>query len=136
MIDRVEKAMEYHARGYNCCQAVVCAFGDKTGLPEEEAFKLSEALGFGVSDSYGTCGAVTGMALVMGMVSSTGHLAAPDSKAATYKKTRALNEKFRAKNGSTICRDLKGMETGQPLRSCNGCIQDAVELLSEYFGES
>jgi C_GCAxxG_C_C family probable redox protein len=135
MTERVQKAMEYHARGYNCCQAVVCAFGDKTGLDETEAFKVSEALGFGDSDSFGTCGAVTGMALVMGMVSSTGNLEKPDSKAATYKKTRALNEQFRAKNGSTICRDLKGMDTGEPLRSCNGCIQDAVELLSAYFGE-
>jgi C_GCAxxG_C_C family probable redox protein len=135
MTDRVEKAMEYHARGYNCCQAVVCAFGDKTGLCQTDAFKVSEALGFGDSDSYGTCGAVTGMALVMGMASSTGNLEKPDSKAATYQKTRALNAQFREKNGSTICRELKGMDTGEPLRSCSGCIQDAVELLSKYFGE-
>jgi C_GCAxxG_C_C family probable redox protein len=134
-MNRIEKAMEYHQRGYNCCQAVVCAFGDKTGLSETDAFKVSEALGFGDSDSYGTCGAVTGMALVMGMVSSTGNLEHPDSKAATYQKTRELNAQFREKNGSTICRALKGMDTGEPLRSCNGCIQDAVELLSEYFGE-
>jgi C_GCAxxG_C_C family probable redox protein len=134
-MDRIEKALEYHRRGYNCSQAVVCAFGDKTGLSETDAFKVSEALGFGDSDSYGTCGAVTGMALVMGMACSTGNLEAPNSKAATYQKTRALNEAFRAQNGSTICRELKGMDTGTPLRSCNGCIEDAVSLLSQYFGE-
>jgi hypothetical protein len=27
------------------------------------------------------------------------------------------------------------MDTGTPLRSCNGCIEDAVALLSQYFGE-
>jgi C_GCAxxG_C_C family probable redox protein len=132
---RVEKALEYHKKGYNCSQAVVCAFCDKTRLSEKDAFKISEALGFGDSDSYGTCGAVTGMALVMGMVNSSGNLDKPDSKADTYKKTRELNEKFREANGSTICRDLKGMDSGKVLRSCDGCIADAAAILSEVLGE-
>jgi C_GCAxxG_C_C family probable redox protein len=132
---RVEKALEYHKKGYNCSQAVVCAFCDKVGLTEETAFKVAEALGFGDSDSYGTCGAVTGMALVMGMANSTGNLEKTDSKANTYKKTRELNEKFRNKNGSTICRDIKGMDSGKVLRSCDGCIEDAAAILTEVLGE-
>ena len=61
-MNRVERAAEYHKKGYNCAQAIVCAFCDKVGLDEETAFKVSEGLGLGVSDTYGTCGAVTGMA--------------------------------------------------------------------------
>ena len=128
-MNRVEKSMEYHKKGYNCAQAVICSFADKLGISEKDAFKVSEALGFGVSDSFGTCGAVTGMALVMGMVNSTGNLEKPDSKADTYRKVRELNAKFRAKNGSTICREIKGMDSGKILRSCDGCIEDAVRLL-------
>lgn len=64
-MNRVERAAEYHKKGYNCAQAIVCAFCDKVGLDEETAFKVSEGLGLGVSDTYGTCGAVTGMALIM-----------------------------------------------------------------------
>jgi C_GCAxxG_C_C family probable redox protein len=134
-MNRVEKALQYHKKGYNCSQAVVCTFCDKIGLSEEDAFKVSEALGFGDSDSYGTCGAVTGMALVMGMINSSGNLEQPDSKAATYKRTRELNEKFREANGSTICRDLKGIDSGKVLRSCDGCIEDAVVLLTKVFEE-
>ena len=67
-MNRVERAAEYHKKGYNCAQAIVCAFCDKVGLDEETAFKVSEGLGLGVSDTYGTCGAVTGMALIMGIV--------------------------------------------------------------------
>lgn len=135
-MNRVEKSMEYHKKGYNCAQAVVCSFADKLSISEEDAFKISEALGFGDSDSLGTCGAVTGMALVMGMVNSTGNLEKPDSKADTYKKVRELNDRFRVKNGSTICREIKGMDTGKVLRSCDGCIEDAVRLLCAYFEEA
>ena len=135
-MNRVEKSMEDHKKGYNCAQAVVCSFADKLSISEEDAFKISEALGFGDSDSFGTCGAVTGMALVMGMVNSTGNLEKPNSKADTYRKVRELNAKFRAKNGSTICRELKGMDTGKVLRSCDGCIEDAVRLLCDYFEEA
>lgn len=134
-MNRVERAAEYHKKGYNCAQAIVCAFCDKAGLDEETAFKVSEGLGLGVSDTYGTCGAVTGMALIMGMANSCGDLEAPVSKADTYKKVRELNDSFRKQNGSTICRELKGMDTGKVLRSCPGCIEDAAKILSEKLGE-
>ena len=129
-MNRVERAAEYHKKGYNCAQAIVCAFCDKVGLDEETAFKVSEGLGLGV-----TCGAVTGMALIMGMANSCGDLEAPVSKADTYKKVRELNDIFRKKNGSTICRELKGMDTGKVLRSCPGCIEAAAKILSEKLGE-
>ena len=129
-MNRAQKAAEYHQKGYNCAQAIVCAFCDKVGLDEKTAFKVSEGLGLGVSDTYGTCGAVTGMA------NSCGNLEAPTSKAATYQKVRELNEIFRKKNGSTICRELKGMYTGKVLRSCPGSIENAANILSEKLGES
>ena len=78
---------------------------------------------------------LTGMALIMGMANSCGDLEAPVSKADTYKKVRELNDSFRKKNGSTICRELKGMDTGKVLRSCPGCIEDAAKILSEKLGE-
>lgn len=134
-MNRVEKAAAYHKKGFHCAQAVICAFCDKIGMDETEAFKVSEGLGLGVGDTYGTCGAVTGMALVTGMVNSCGNLETPNSKADTYKMVRELNDAFREKNGSTICRELKGLDSGKMLRSCDGCIADAVSLLSEKFGE-
>ena len=41
-MNRAERAAEYHKKGYNCAQAIVCAFCDKAGLDEETAFKVSE----------------------------------------------------------------------------------------------
>ena len=131
--DCVEKALAYHKKGYNCSQAVACTFCELMGLDESIVFQVMEGFGFGVSDSYGTCGAVTGMAAVAGKLLSTAHLDTPDSKQNTYAKVRELNHTFRQKNGSTICRDLKGMDTGEVLRSCDGCIEDAVRILCKEF---
>lgn len=132
---RAEKALEYHKKGYNCSQAVACAFCDKMNVDEATVFKMMEGFGFGIGDSYGTCGAVSGMAAVLGMVVSSGNLACPDSKQKTYAKVRELSARFREMNGSTICRDLKGMDNGNALRSCDDCIADAAQLLAEELGE-
>lgn len=134
-MSRVDKALEYHHKGCNCAQAVVLAFADKYDINAEEAFKATEALGFGGGDSYGTCGAVSGMAVALGLINSSGHIEKPDSKADTYKKIKELNAQFRQKNGSTICRDIKGIDTGKVLRSCDGCIEDATRILAAFLEE-
>ena len=38
-MDRVAKALENHHKGYNCAQAVVCAFADVTDFTEDELFR-------------------------------------------------------------------------------------------------
>ena len=42
---RKEKAIELHDKGFNCAQAVACAFAEETGIPEEKKFEASEGLG-------------------------------------------------------------------------------------------
>lgn len=134
-MNRVEKALENHKKGYNCSQSVACTFCDKLEMDEKTMFKVMEAFGLGGGDTYGTCGAVAGAAAVIGMAYSTANLEKPDSKQNSYKIAKELNEKFREMNGSTICREIKGIETGKVLRSCDGCIEDAVKLVCELLGE-
>ncbi len=129
-----EKAVANHKKGYNCAQAVACAFCDKLGRDEKEVFELMEAFGFGMG-TMGTCGAVSAMAAVVGMVESDGALDAPKTKKASYKAMKELTEKFLEKNGSIICREIKGVETKKVLRSCDGCVQDAAEIVEEYLSQ-
>ena len=35
-MNRCEKAVENHKKGYNCAQAVACVFADKLGYSEDE----------------------------------------------------------------------------------------------------
>ena len=39
-----EKARQNFLNGYNCAQAVFCAFCDVTGMDEREALRLSSSL--------------------------------------------------------------------------------------------
>ena len=96
-MDRVQKALENHKKGMNCCQAVACAFADALGAYEDLVFAMGE--GFG----------------------------------ATYQLSKAVVKEFREKNGSVICKELKGVGTGKILRSCDGCIEDAARLAQQIL---
>lgn len=133
---RVEKAMEYHKKGYNCCQAVACAFCDKAGIDEQTMFRMTEGFGLGMGGMKATCGAVSGAVVLAGLKNSTGNTDNPNSKGSTYKLSKALVKEFEEKNSSVVCEELKGVQTGTVLRSCSGCIKDAVLLAGKIlYGE-
>ena len=132
---KTEKALELHKKGYNCAQAVVCAFAEDCGVPEEEAFRIAEGFGFGMG-MMEMCGAVSGMSMVIGLTNSVGNLEkGKPTKADTYQKVRTYAEKFRDKNGSYLCRELKGAGTGNVLCTCDQCIADAARMTEEYLKE-
>ena len=133
MQNRKEKAIELHNKGYNCAQSVACAFADVTDTDEKAIFKMTEGFGLGMGCMEATCGAITGAALILGLTNSSANLEKPDSKAATYKMSRELVQSFKNKNHSIVCKDLKGIENDVVLRSCQGCIEDAVDILSEIL---
>ena len=124
-----------HKSGYNCAQAVACAYCDLVGIDEETMFRMTEGLGLGMGGMEGTCGAITGAVAVIGAIKSCGDIEKPVSKAATYKLTGELVKRFQEKNQATKCKDLKGIETGKVLRSCPGCIEDATAILEEILAE-
>ena len=57
----------------------------------------------------------------------------PGTKADTYKLSREILKRFEEKNGTIICRELKGIDTGKVIRTCPGCIEDAVEIAQEVL---
>lgn len=128
MSKRVEEALELHSKGYNCAQAVACAYCDLVGMDKETAFKASEAFGAGMGGMQATCGAVSGAIMIAGLKNSSGTIDNP-TKGSTYKVSKNIIETFKDKNNSVVCKDLKGLETKQVLRSCDGCIRDAAEIL-------
>ena len=135
METRVDKVAEKHKSGYNCAQAVACAYCDLVGIDEETMFRMTEGLGLGMGGMEGTCGAITGAVAVIGAIKSCGDIEKPVSKAATYKLSGELIKRFQEKNQATKCKDLKGIETGKVLRSCPGCIEDATAILEEILAE-
>lgn len=135
MGNRTDKAAELHNKGYNCAQAVACSFCDEFGIDEATMFRLTEGMGLGMGCMEGTCGAVNGAVAILGLLNSSANLEKPDSKGQTYKLSKELVETFKNKNKSIVCKDLKGVETGEVLRSCPGCIEDAVIILEKILEE-
>ena len=103
-------------------------------MDEETLFRAGEAFGLGMGGMEGTCGAISGAVMLAGFLNSDGQLNDPKTKADTYRLSKEIVKRFEEKNGSTICRDLKGVDTGKVLRTCPGCIEDAVEIVQEVLG--
>ena len=122
MESRVATAVE-KKRTCNCAQAVVCSYGDVTGLSEAQSMALAAPLGLGMGNMKGTCGALTGAALVLGSQF-------PDKGIAMKKMARIL-QKFQQRNGAIQCCQLKGVDTGVVLRDCYDCVADACEFLEQ-----
>ncbi|MGL5436899.1 MAG: C-GCAxxG-C-C family protein [Lachnospiraceae bacterium] len=133
MKSRVEETIIRHDKGYNCAQAVACTYCDLVDVNEETMFRMTEALGLGMGGMEGTCGAVSGACVLAGMKRSSGNLNAPDSKAASYRLSREILQRFEEQNQSVTCKTLKGMDTGHILRSCKDCILDAAKIAEEVL---
>lgn len=131
--ERVAEIKDKHTRGYNCAQIVLCSYAEELGIDEETLFRISEGFGAGMGGMMQTCGAVTAMFMALGLANSLGDLQACDTKTQTMKKVRELAAEFEKKNGSIVCRELKGIDTGKVLRSCDGCIEDGIRILGEYL---
>lgn len=133
-MDKKELAIALHDRKFNCCQAVACAFAQEAGVDVATLFKAGEGFGLGMGCMDGTCGALSGAILVAGFLNSDGNIDAPATKADTYKLSKEMLSRFREKCGSTVCRELKGVDTGKMLCSCPDCIKNGVEVVEEVLG--
>ncbi|MDU5440395.1 MAG: C-GCAxxG-C-C family protein, partial [Ruminococcus sp.] len=118
---RCEKAVEKKHNGYNCAQAVACSFCKEASMDEDTLKKITQGFGAGLGTMAGTCGAISGAAVVAGLINQ--------DKAGTSQTVRSVMNQFKQQNGTVICKDLKGVETGKVIRSCDDCVRDAVTFL-------
>ena len=112
-------------REMNCCQAVVRAFADTVSLDEATLTSLTAGFGSGMGTMEGSCGALVGAVMVAGL--RTGG-------SGTMALSRRILPRFRELCGATICRELKGVDTGKPLCSCEDCVRNAVLAAAEALG--
>ena len=110
---------------HNCAQAVICTYTDLIGIDEETARNLGNSFGSGMGNMEGTCGALVGAGIVLGL--------ATKDRAVARKGMRQIMTQFQQRNGATQCKLLKGVETGVILRECPGCVVDAAEFLEEQL---
>ena len=110
---------------HNCAQAIICTYADLAGINEETARNLGNAFGAGMGTMEGTCGALVGAGIILGL--------ATKDRVEARKGMRQVMTQFQQRNGATQCKLLKGVGTGVVLRECTGCVADAAELLEEHL---
>jgi C_GCAxxG_C_C family probable redox protein len=128
---------------FNCAQTVFSLFAGEVGIDETTAFKIASTFGGGMS-SGGTCGAVTGALMVMGM--KYGHSTSdPDAKANTKILVKKFNDRFKEQYGALTCKELLGYDTSTPEGAdaahaagvfdtrCPRYIKSACDLLEQEF---
>ena len=126
METRKQIAAEKKLRGsHNCAQAVLHTYADMAGIDEEQAMKIAGPFGAGMGNMEGTCGALVGAGLVLGL--------ACKDRGQSMRQMRQVMTKFQERNGATQCKLLKGVGTGVVLRECHDCVADAAEFLEGSF---
>ena len=148
-MSRAERAKDFFKQGYACSQALALAFCDLTNVCEEEMLRLTLPFGGGLGRLRLTCGAVSGMAVIVGLIFA-GSENSPENKIQTYAITRELCERFQNENGSLICADLltganvqvtvggdaeKRTEAYYKKRPCADIVYSAAEILENYLKE-
>ena len=122
--ERAARAVELKA-GCNCAQAVALAFADVLPLDEATLMKLAAGYGAGMGCMEATCGALVGAVMAAGLLTDgqgTGRMA------------RVTLAGFQDRCGATICKDLKGIETGTVLCPCTVCVRNGVLAAGEALG--
>lgn len=96
-------AEKKRCNSHNCAQAVLHTYADIAGISEDEAMNIAVAFGGGMGNMEGTCGALVGAGLVLGLVNK--------DKIKSMKQMRQVMAKFQERNGATQCKLLKGVGT-------------------------
>ena len=99
---------------------MLCAFQDLTPYTEEQLYALGAAFGAGMGGMEATCGALVGAGMLLGIVKDGQPV---------MRDARALHRAFTERCGASLCKDLKGRDTGTVLCSCDDCVRTAVDLI-------
>ena len=128
MESRAEIAVNKRAiDAMNCAQAVATTYSDLTDMSADDLEIITQSLGTGIGASMeGTCGAITGGAIIIGLMNKD------TGRSQAMKETRGLIAGFVSQNGAVTCKELKGINTGCMLRSCEDCIRDVCGYI-EYL---
>lgn len=122
-MDKKEYAVELKHKGNNCCQAVLLAFSDELDIPQDTLKKLGAAFGVGMGCMEATCGALCAAQMIEGLLNYSGKPLLRDAA--------GILGEFTEKCGASVCKELKGRETGVVLCECDDCVRNAVSILQE-----
>jgi C_GCAxxG_C_C family probable redox protein len=141
IMERSETARDLFLSGNNCAQSVLLSFAPDLDLSRESALRIAAGFGGGMGKLQGTCGAVTGAIMVLGLLQGKYSENNESLKSETYSLVKKLDLRFKETFGTTSCADLTGCDLNTAEGSerfktekvmekvCAACVSRAVEVV-------
>ncbi len=146
-MNRRQRTLELqHNGGLNCAQAIITVFGEEFGIGPDAARTIGRPWGGGIGHRGDTCGYLTGAVHVLARAFE--HPDESKARADSQCAVQALFERFIARRGTTLCRELLGADLsteagaqkakGEGLVKSRCCSEDGVggdvaEILEEVL---
>lgn len=117
IVERAEYAKNLKTTGKcNCAQAVISALCDLTNLDLNTLLASTSGFAVGMGTMEATCGALIGANIILGLIVKNG----------TVRYSKIIHNKFKELTKDTICKVIKGIDTGIVLTPCDMCCYNAV----------
>ena len=140
--DAAEQLFREHA---NCAQSVLVPFAAEFGVDTSTAAHIASGFGGGIARLQGTCGAITGACMALGLAIGAHEPDATKAKDETSAAFREFQKRFVEQHGATTCRALLNVDLNteegraeharNDLRTtvCTPCVRDAARIVDELF---
>ncbi len=124
---------------------MLSVYGPRFGLDRETALKVAGAFGAGMARMAGTCGAVTGAFMVLGLKHGKLRPDDDDAREKTYALVKEFTSEFKFRNKTIVCKELLGHDIGTPegmeaiklkkliVTLCPNFVRDAAEILERLI---
>jgi len=137
VLDVARRAGDLFDAGLNCAESVLVAFAEKGGVDCTAFPAIATGFCAGVSRTCGTCGAVSGGIMAIGL--SIGRASAEESNEPCYVAVQRFKRAFNDRFGSENCSELtdcdfstqEGRDAFEELNlqpTCRNYVQVAAEL--------
>jgi C_GCAxxG_C_C family probable redox protein len=120
-LEHPDRAAALFASGHACSQAVLMAYAPEHGLDDDHAGRIAAGFAGGMGVG-GTCGALTGALMVLGLALCDETCVTREGRAGVAKAASVFAERFRARVGALDCPDVIGCDLRAP-----GVRAEAVE---------
>jgi C_GCAxxG_C_C family probable redox protein len=127
-------AEQSFGEGLFCAESVVLALARAQGIESDVLPKVATAFCGGMARTCGTCGALTGA--VMGLGLATGRSSAAESAQPAYAAAQRLITQFELEFGSRDCHALLGCDLGTPHGQATFREQHLARRCTEFTGRA
>ena len=140
---KTNEALACFKEGFNCAQSILSTYCEEFGMDKKTAMKIACGFGAGMGRLQGTCGAVAGAYMLIGLKYGKYLREDEPAKEKTYALIQEFSKRFEDRNKTTNCRELLGVDlihgdkqASQRVKAlCPKLVFDAAEILESMLFE-